>query len=242
MGQVHKRFTSEQVRFLFQAYIQGKMNRTDLQEALGIGKSRFFSRKLLFADFFPQETTWNHFQAAQALMQAYGIPLRYYVDSLGIFRFVQGRDSVWRKHVLQTDEADPQWKQVMQVLGVRVIHALSPQAKGKVERPYGWLQDRIVRTCALENLSSLEEARAVLREEVDRYNKSPGPFHQRRSPRHPFYAGPEGGQQPLPPFLSPQALHLTQGRLLPSGTSHRQRLPPHFPLRPPDQSAKSPVA
>jgi len=43
MGQVHKRFTSEQVRFLFQAYIQGKMNRPDLQEALGIGKSRFFS-------------------------------------------------------------------------------------------------------------------------------------------------------------------------------------------------------
>ena len=36
-----------------------------------------FSRKLLFADFFPQETTWSHIQAAQALMQAYGIPLRY---------------------------------------------------------------------------------------------------------------------------------------------------------------------
>ena len=103
-------------------------------------------------------------------MQAYGIPLRFYVDSLRIFRFVQGRDSVWRKHVLQTDEADPQWKQVMQVLGVEVIHALSPQAKGKVERPYGWLQDRIVRTCALENLATLDEARAVLREEVDRYN------------------------------------------------------------------------
>jgi hypothetical protein len=129
-----------------------------------------FSRKLLFADFFPQETTWSHIQAAQALMQAYGIPLRFYVDSLRIFRFVQGRDSVWRKHVLQTDEADPQWKQVMQLLGVEVIHALSPQAKGKVERPYGWLQDRIVRTCALENLSTLDEARAVLREEVDRYN------------------------------------------------------------------------
>jgi hypothetical protein len=66
-----------------------------------------FSRKLLFADFFPSETTWNHIQAAQALMQACGIPLRYYVDSLRIFRFVQGRDSVWRKHVLQTDQADP---------------------------------------------------------------------------------------------------------------------------------------
>jgi transposase len=67
-----------------------------------------FSRMLLFADFFPVETTWNHILAAQILMQTYGIPLRYYVDSLRIFRFVQGRDSVWRKHVLQTDEADPQ--------------------------------------------------------------------------------------------------------------------------------------
>jgi len=303
MGQIHKRFTSEQVRFLFGAYIHGHMKRTEVQEALGIGKSRFFellkeyrhaphtlsvsyerstpsrlspaaeaeiekellrekklvedprlpisgynysalrdrlkkrgvhvsattitsrakaldcykprpkkkvherevlttsigaliqhdaslhlwspyaqekwtlitsiddySRKLLFADFFPQETTWSHIQAAQALVQAYGIPLRYYVDSLRIFRFVQGRDSVWRKHVLQTDQADPQWKHVMQILGIEVIHALSPQAKGKVERPYGWLQDRIVRTCALENFSTLEEARAVLREEVDRYN------------------------------------------------------------------------
>jgi len=129
-----------------------------------------FSRKLLFADFFPHETTWNHIQAAQALMQAYGIPLRYYVDSLRIFRFVQGRDSVWRRHVLQTDEADPQWKRMMQVLGVEVIHALSPQAKGKIERPYGWMQDRIVRTCALENIDSIQGGRAVLREELDRYN------------------------------------------------------------------------
>jgi hypothetical protein len=36
-----------------------------------------FSRKLLFADFAPKETTWAHMQAAQALMQAYGIPTPY---------------------------------------------------------------------------------------------------------------------------------------------------------------------
>ena len=58
----------------------------------------------------------------------------------------------------------------MRILGVDVTHALSPQAKGKVERPYRWLQDRIVRTCALEKLMSLEEVRSVLRAEVDRYN------------------------------------------------------------------------
>ena len=59
---------------------------------------------------------------------------------------------------------------MMRLLGVDVTFALSPQAKGKVERPYRWLQDRIIRTCALEKLSTLEEIRPVLREEVDRYN------------------------------------------------------------------------
>ena len=129
-----------------------------------------YSRKLLYADFVERETSWAHIQAAQAVMKTYGLPLSYYVDNLRVFRFVQNRDSVWRKHVLVTDDIDPQWRQVMRLLGVDVTYALSPQAKGKIERPYRWLQDRIVRTCALENLSSLDEVRGVLRDEVDRYN------------------------------------------------------------------------
>jgi hypothetical protein len=129
-----------------------------------------YSRKLLFADFFLQETSWAHIQAAQSVLQAFGLPVSYYVDNLRVFRFVQKRDSVWRKHILVTDDIDPQWRQVMRLLGVEVTYALSPQAKGKVERPYRWLQDRIVRTCALEKLTSLEDVRSVLRNEVDRYN------------------------------------------------------------------------
>ena len=58
----------------------------------------------------------------------------------------------------------------MKVLGVDVTFALSPEAKGKIERPYRWLQDRIVRTCAIEKLTSIEEVRPVLKEELDRYN------------------------------------------------------------------------
>ena len=129
-----------------------------------------YSRKLLYAGFVTQETSWAHIQAAQAVLQANGLPLSYYVDNLRVFRFVQKRDSVWRKHVLQTDDIDPQWRQVMRLLRVNVTYALSPQAKGKVERPYRWLQDRIVRTCALEKLNSLDDVRSVLRDELDRYN------------------------------------------------------------------------
>jgi hypothetical protein len=103
-------------------------------------------------------------------VRAFGIPLRYYVDSLSVFRYVKTRDSFWRRHVALTDDVDPQWKKVMRVLGVEVVYALSPQAKGKVERPYRWMQNRIVRTRAKEKLSSLEEVRAVLQEEVERYN------------------------------------------------------------------------
>jgi hypothetical protein len=163
-----------------------------------------FSRLLLFADFVPKETTWAHIQATQALMQAYGIPLRYYVDSLRVFRFVQGRDSIWRKHVLQTDDVDTQWGKLMHVLGVGVTYALSPQAKGKIERPYQWLQDRIVRTCALENIISIEEVRAVLKQEVDRYNHHQVHSTTQEIPSIRFQRAQQEGNSLFRPFGLPK--------------------------------------
>ena len=58
----------------------------------------------------------------------------------------------------------------MRSLGVDVSYALSPAAKGKIERPYRWLQDRVVRTCAIEKISAIDDVRAVLKAELDRYN------------------------------------------------------------------------
>lgn len=162
-----------------------------------------FSRMLLFADFFQKETTWAHIKAARALMHAYGIPFQYYVDSLRVFRFVQGRDSFWRKHILQTDEVDPQWRQVMRILGVDVIFALSPQAKGKVERPYRWLQDRIVRTCAIEKVATIEDARLVLREEVDRYNNHQVHSTTHEIPRMRFEKARKQGNSLFRPLVLP---------------------------------------
>ena len=163
-----------------------------------------YSRKLLFADFFPKETTWAHIQATQALVQTWGIPLSYYVDSLRVFRFVQGRDSVWRKHILQTDDADPQWRKMTRVLGVEVIYALSPQAKGKIERPYRWLQDRIVRTCALDKLDKLEDVRCVLREEIDRYNNHQVHSTTKEIPSIRFEKAKATGNSLFRPFSLPK--------------------------------------
>ena len=86
---------------------------------------------------------------------------------------------------------------------MEVVYALSPQAKGKVERPYRWLQDRIIRTCALEMITSLEDTRAVLREEVHRYN-----YHQVHSttgevPAIRFANAKEAGNSLFRPFALP---------------------------------------
>ena len=163
-----------------------------------------YSRKLLFADFFLQETAWAHIQAAQALMQTYGLPLQYYVDNLRVFRFVQGRDSNWRKHVLETDDVDPQWRQVLRLLGVEVIYALSAQAKGKIERPYRWLQDRIVRTCALEHLTAIDDGQAVLKEELDRYNNHQVHSTTGEIPRIRFANAQTAGSNLFRPFALPK--------------------------------------
>jgi len=100
----------------------------------------------------------------------YGFPLAYYVDSHSIFRFVQGRDSFWRNHYRLTDKADPQWKQVLNDCKVKVIYALSPQAKGKIERPYRWIQDRLVRVCAREGISDINQAQSILNDLIQKYN------------------------------------------------------------------------
>ncbi len=132
-----------------------------------------YSRLLLYYRLVEKETSWQHIFALQEAFLSWGIPFAYYVDSHSIFRFVQGRDSHWRKHYRLTDEVDTQWKMVIDEYKVKPIYALSPQAKGKIERPYRWMQDRIVRTCAREGIETIEEAGKVLENEATRYN-----YHQ----------------------------------------------------------------
>lgn len=128
------------------------------------------SRFILYAALVNKETSWTHIQALQSVSLRYGLPFAYYVDSHSIFRFVQGRDSFWRKHHLLTDEVNPQWKQVLEDCNVKVTYALSPQAKGKIERPYGWLQDHLIRTCVREDIADIKPAQQILRKEIHRYN------------------------------------------------------------------------
>jgi len=162
-----------------------------------------YSRMLLFADLLERETSWEHIRAAKQLMLTYGIPLQYYTDQLRTFRYISHQDSIHILQPLPTDGVNPQWKQVVQSMGSKVIYALSPQAKGKIERPYRWLQDRIVRTCAREKVERIQDAREVLAYEVNRYNSKQIHSTTKEIPRMRFTKAKQEGKTLFRPFTLP---------------------------------------
>lgn len=166
-----------------------------------------YSRMLLFADLIERETSWEHIRAAKQLMLSYGIPLQYYTDQLRTFRYISHQDSIHILQPLPTDGVNPQWKQVIQTMGSKVIYALSPQAKGKIERPYRWLQDRIVRTCAREKVDRIQDAREVLAYEVGRYNTRQVHSTTKEIPRIRFSKAKQEGKTLFRPFTLPYPYH-----------------------------------
>ncbi len=131
-----------------------------------------YSRLLLYAELVEQENAWAHILALKSVFLQYGCPFKYYPDQDSIFRFVKNRDKhrPHNNYSKFTDDVDTQWKQVLNECQVGITYALSPQAKGKVERPYRWLQDRIVRIAAKEKITATHDLRKVLKELVNKYN------------------------------------------------------------------------
>ena len=130
------------------------------------------SRLMLYAELVEQENVWAHISALKSVFLQYGCPLKYYSDQHAIFRFVKNRDKhrPWNNYTKFTDDVDPQWKQVLNECQVSAIYALSPEAKGKVERPYRWIQDRIVRTAAKDKIKTAEGLREILQRLMHKYN------------------------------------------------------------------------
>lgn len=131
-----------------------------------------YSRLLLYAELLEEENAWKHILALKSVFLQYGVPLKYYADQHSIFRYIKDRDKIRPCNVYTkfTDDIITQWKRVLLECNVTPIYALSAPAKGKVERPYRWLQDRIVRTAAKEQVNSIEGLRKILKDIVYKYN------------------------------------------------------------------------
>lgn len=129
-----------------------------------------YSRMIFYAKLVKNDSALPHIRAVENIFLSYGLPLRFYVDCDSIFRFVRDRDELHYRHYKMTDEATPQWKHVLNDCQVKVINALSAPAKGKIERPYRWIQDHLVRICDRENIKTITAANQVLFNEIHEYN------------------------------------------------------------------------
>lgn len=112
-----------------------------------------------WAGFFPEETTEAYFTVMMDILKTHGIPQSLYVDKHSVFRV--NRDQTLEEE-LSGKRPLTTFGRAMQELGVHMIYADSPQAKGRVERRGGLNQDRLVSELRRANARTLEEANIIL--------------------------------------------------------------------------------
>ena len=113
------------------------------------------------ATFAREETTWGVAETLQAWVEKYGIPRALYVDWKTVYHHAPT--------VRQKEEGIvpvSQFGRMCAKLGIELIGANSPQAKGRVERGHGTHQDRLIKKMRLKGIATYEEANCFLR---DRY-------------------------------------------------------------------------
>jgi winged helix-turn helix protein len=110
--------------------------------------------RLMHLRFVTSESAFDYFRSTRAYLEAHGKPVAFYSDKHGIFR-VNGKAAVGGDGMTQFSRA-------LSALNIDIICANSPQAKGRVERMFGTLQDRLVKELRLAGISSIAAANGWL--------------------------------------------------------------------------------
>jgi hypothetical protein len=120
-----------------------------------------------FGRFYEYEGTVPAMDSFGRYIQRYGIPLRVYLDKHTTYKS-NGKPTL--EEELAGSEPLSEFERALKELGVEVIHAHSPEAKGRIERFFGTLQDRLVKELRLRGIGSIEEANLFLEEYWPRFN------------------------------------------------------------------------
>jgi len=116
-----------------------------------------------FLRFTEHEDTKNLMQFSRTYLKKFGKPLSFYVDKDSIYK--TNRQPSLEEELQGKKYALTQFTRAMEVdLGVKVINAGSPQAKGRVERLFETLQDRLVKELRLAGISTIPAANRFLDE------------------------------------------------------------------------------
>ena len=116
--------------------------------------------RVMAACFVPAETTQAYLNGLHAYILAHGCPAALYSDRHGIFT----------KH--DPEDAEPtQFQRAAASLGIATLQAPTPQAKGRVERLFQTLQDRLVKAMRLAGISDMEAANTFLQTYLPGHNE-----------------------------------------------------------------------
>jgi transposase len=108
----------------------------------------------LLARFYDADNVLNHMDLLLRWLQAYGRPLALYTDRHSIFEPQDKGQAL--------PGAETQFGRALRELGIELIRARSPQAKGRVERSFGTAQDRVVKEMRLAKVKTILQANALL--------------------------------------------------------------------------------
>jgi transposase len=122
-----------------------------------------------YALFVDSDSTENNMRVIRKLVEKKGIPAALYTD--GASHFITQRHYSYRVN-LKYDYAPTQMQRALNELGVRLIIAGSPQAKGRIERLFRTFQDRLLKELGLYKISSLQKANHYLHNRfLPKFNK-----------------------------------------------------------------------
>jgi hypothetical protein len=125
--------------------------------------------KILAAQFFSSETAQGYFHLLQSLLHRFGVPTAFYGDRSGVF---VRHDDFWTVEEELAGKRQPtQFGRALEQLGITFIAAQSPQAKGRVERLWGVLQDRLCSELRLAKADDIGSANVVLRKFIADFNR-----------------------------------------------------------------------
>jgi transposase len=122
----------------------------------------------VWGHFEEAETTWGYLDLMGEVITTHGVPLSLYADRHSIFHTTREPTIIEQlKDVVPLT----QFGRAMDDLGITLIKAWTPQAKGRIERQWGIFQDRLVVALRLAGANTLEQAREVLKSFLKEYNQ-----------------------------------------------------------------------
>jgi len=122
----------------------------------------------VFGRFYDYEGTIPAMDSFKRYIKKYGLPLSVYLDK---YKTYKSTAKPTLEDELNDVEPLSDFERALRELGVEVVHANSPQAKGRIERLFGTLQDRLVKEMRLRGIRTLEEANAFLEGYLPIYNR-----------------------------------------------------------------------